>query len=168
MTTSPRLLLAILLAATLTGPIAVYACTCIKELFSEKMKRCDLVFRGTPVRYERPGPVTFMVDGKPRTLDPAPGPVRWYFVPTALWKGAVSDTIVVYAPWYGSECGVQFPLGNECLVFAYRSPMAPWYWGHWPAGAESVASLTTMCDGSGIRGEFPELGPPVWERGEPH
>jgi hypothetical protein len=160
------LILSFLLGATFL-PIPSNACQCRQdESIQATIERCALIFRGVPARYEQPGPQKVTVDGKPVDIPANHGPVRWYFVPTAAWKGEVTDTVLVYAYWFEVSCGRQFPIGRETTVFAFehdrfKYPMP----GFYPTGTDSVVAFTTLCEPAGDAVPD-ELGPPVWTAGE--
>ena len=92
---------------------SVWSCTCqpyddLKQAVQGAWDRADAIFSGRVLEH-RPSPEAPDVR------------VRTTFAVTRRWKGAAGDTMHLKGAASSAECGCQFLVGREYLVFAYRS-----------------------------------------------
>ena len=134
------LMMAVLLAGILAWPDAAIACSCERPPgVAEELERSDAVFSGKVIAIEEKPPL-LSVPSKTVIFEVA-----------RTWKGIEQSQVKITTGQGGGDCGFEFNMGQEYLVYAVKS------------NSYGLNSLSTIiCDRTDIlsqaQGDLPLLG----------
>ena len=106
-----------LTAIQLVAATSAVACSCMgPPPVAEALAKVDIVLTCRVLRAAVPPPHPLSDSDTTRVISSG-DMVRYVLQPLAVWKGAVSDTIVVYSARSSISCGYEMVPGNEYLLF---------------------------------------------------
>lgn len=134
------LMIGILYAGIVAWPATANACSCIEPPgVTEELERSDAVFSGKVISIEEKPPLLSVPS---KTV---------IFQVARIWKGIEQSQVKITTGQGGGDCGFDFNMGQEYLVYAVKS------------NSYGLNSLSTiLCDRTDIlsqaQGDFPLLG----------
>lgn len=134
------LMIAALMAGSFVWQSNASACSCIEPPgIEEELERSDAVFSGKAIE----------VDEKPSLFSASTRSI--VFQVAQVWKGPAQSQIKVKTGQGGGDCGFEFNVGQEYLVYAVKSDMY---------GANGLTTI--ICDRTAVlsqaQGDFAVLG----------
>lgn len=150
------ILVLVLMLTGLAIPKVTYACSCVPPAPPEQvLARADAVFAGTILDVD-----TFALP----LLDRSTVPVRVTIEVNKVWKGGVSERVVIRTARDEAACGYNFNVGDDYLVYAHPSE-----YGLVTGLCERTTELGTASEdlavlGSGEPPLMIEEGAPIWLR----
>lgn len=128
----------------------------------------EYVFTGRIYSIEEPGlrPIS---ETDTRMVVSTGDMIRYLITPTATWKGAVVDTLVVYSARSSVSCGFEMMLNGEYLLYARLWDPTKVHYAEieWAKGKPTMPVLIVdLCSRNKVlttaTQDVEELGVPVW------
>ena len=151
----------------------VQACSCAgPPAVEEARAEAELVLACRVVKVEVPPPSD--PDANGMVTEYGFNMTRYTAVPLAQWKGAVSDTLIIFSRQWSASCGYVMASGGEYLLYVQRDREPPENHAEaqvWAGGAPKtpiwVVGLCSRNSALAAASEDIELlGPPIWRRDE--
>ncbi len=106
------LMIAVLFAGSLSWATPASACSCVQSPgVTQELERSDAVFSGKVIE----------IDEKPRLLTSSTRSI--VFQVAQVWKGDGHSQVEISTGQGGGDCGFEFNMGQEYLVYAVKSNM---------------------------------------------
>jgi hypothetical protein len=114
-----------MLIFVLAKPTASCSCAGPSQDPVEELGKADFVLTGKVIASQFTGPRFLIMAGDTMWYPKGGNTVRWRFVITSVWKGALEDTVEIYSPRFKSACGIEFEIGESYLVYGYMINAEP-------------------------------------------
>lgn len=115
-----------------------------------ELEKADVVIAGRVIDSEAPDARPSVNRGRAEMIVSGCDMVRWSVVVTAVWKGTVADTVLVYSPRYGASCGFRFKVNEDYLIYGYIQGNLNLFEGcEWPPGTVAPWIGVSICSRSG-------------------
>ena len=95
----------------------VFACSCLEKNYPEAFETAGIVFVGSVTQFEVVG-TPEVVDFDNRNVLAFRGGRKATFRIQKVWKGPHEETISIFTGEGGGDCGFDFVVGHEYLVYA--------------------------------------------------
>ena len=136
---------AVTIALWLFSGSNLYACSCAPQSAPEEaLQQADVVFRGTAVR----------VENAAQDVGDLPRGRRVAFRTNVVWKGPHEEEFVIRTGMGGGDCGFEFVVGTEYLVYATQTPE-----GYYTGLCTRTRDVTWLSDRQNAEEDFQALGP---------